>query len=145
LIHSPISDRERGGLHGPVKSVVDEWSTTVFDQDGKILEWMGNTLRGRAERKYFYDGSGKLIRISGSDGDQVDEFRYDEHGRKTRIRHVPPQPEPGSRAFGIAVWFDATSEGDTLTDGGTVETMYNERDQPVEVRIRDDEGMVFVI
>jgi YD repeat-containing protein len=113
-----------------------------FDRDGKILEWMENTLRRRLEGKYVDDESGKLIRISGSDGDQVEEFRYDEQGRKTRIRQAPPQPEPGSRAFGIAAWFDAAAEGGTLTDGGTVETMYNERDQPVEVRILDNEGTV---
>jgi RHS Repeat len=142
MIQAPVSDRERWGLHGPVKSVVDEWSATEFDQDGKILEWRGNTSHGRAERTYVYDENGRLIRISGSDGDQVDEFRYDEQGRKKQIRQIPARPEQGSRAYGIAAWFDCISEGDTLSDGGRVETMYNERDQPAEVRILDDEGMV---
>jgi|SRR4029077_19542298 len=84
MIRPTLSDRERDGLHGPVKSVADEYSTTVFHRDGKILEWSGNTSNGRVERKYVYDQAGRLIRISGSNGDWVDEFRYDERGRKTR-------------------------------------------------------------
>ena len=64
-----------------------------FDRDGKILEWSGNSSHGRVERKYIYDDGGKLIRISGSNGDYRDEFRYDERGRKTRIRVVPARPE----------------------------------------------------
>jgi YD repeat-containing protein len=137
-----LSDRERAELRGPVKTIVDDFSTTVFDRDGKILEWRGNTSHGRSERTYSYDENGKLIRITGSDGDQVDEFRYDKQGRMTRIRHVPARPERGASAFGISVWFDAISEGETLTDGGTVETTHNERGQPVEMRIVDDEGML---
>jgi len=58
-----------------VKSVADEYSTTEFDRDGKILEWSGNTSHGRVERKYVYDDRGTLLRISGSNGDWVDEVR----------------------------------------------------------------------
>jgi hypothetical protein len=75
-----------------------------------------------AERKYVYDDGGKLIRVSGSNGDHTDEFRYDEHGRKTRIQVVPARPEQRHRAFGIAAEFDAVLEGDTLDEKGTVET-----------------------
>jgi YD repeat-containing protein len=138
----PPSDRERADLRGPVKTIVDDWSTTVFDRDGKILEWRGNTSHGNSERTYSYDENGKLIRITGSNGDQLDEFRYDEQGRMTQIRHVPARPEQGAGAFSIRVWLDAISEGETLADGGTVETSYNERGQPVERRIVDDEGML---
>ena len=53
MIQAPVSDRETSGLRGPVKSVVDEYSATEFDQDGKILEWSGNTSHGRVERKYL--------------------------------------------------------------------------------------------
>ncbi len=137
-----LSDRERAELRGPVKTIVDDLSTTVFDRDGKILEWRGSTSHGRSERTYFYGENGKLIRITGSNGDQVDEFRYDEQGRMTRIRHVPARPERGDGAFSIRVWFDAVSEGEILTDGGTVETTHNERGQPVEMRIVDDDEML---
>ena len=121
--------------------IVDDWSMTLFDRDGKILEWRGNTSHRNSERTYSYDENGKLIRITGSKGDQLDEFRYDEQGRMTQISHVPARPGEAG-ACTIRVWFDAISEGDTLADGGTVETSYNERGQPVERRIVDDEGML---
>jgi YD repeat-containing protein len=137
------SDREKAELRGPVRTIVDDDSnTTVFDRDGKILEWRGNTLQGHSERTYSYDENGKLIGITGSNGDQLDEFRHDEQGWMTQIRHVPARPERTEKATGIGVFFEAISEGDTLTDGGTVETSYNERGQPVERRIVDDEGML---
>jgi len=142
MIKAPVSDRKRGGLRGTVKSVVDEYSTTIFDRDGKILDWSGNTSHGRVERKYVYDQAGRLVHISGSDSDYTDEFRYDEHGRKTRILNVPARSEQGGRAFGIGAAFEATAEGDMLDDGGTVETTYDEHDQPVAKRIFDDEGTI---
>jgi YD repeat-containing protein len=133
------SDRERAELRGSVRTIVDDWSTTVFDRDGKITEWRGNTLHGHSERTYSYDENGKLIRITGRNSDQLDEFRYDEQGRMTQIRHVPARTE-GAKATGIEIYFEAISEGRILTDGGTVETSYNECGQPVERRILDDEG-----
>ena len=136
---SLLSDCEKGGFRGPVKTIVDEYSTTVFDRNGKTLAWGGNTSHGRAERTYVYDTNGRLIRVSGSSGDDDDEFRYDGQG-KIQIRRVPSRPDLQSRAFGVSVWFDAISEGEGLTGGGTVETTYNERDEPVEKRISDEEG-----
>jgi len=122
MIRSALSDRERDGLRGPAKSVADEYSTTEFDQDGKILEWSGNTSHGRVQRKYVYGESGRFVRISGSNGDWADEFRDDERGQKMRIRRVPARPDQGSRAYGIGAGFDAVSEGEILDGGGSVET-----------------------
>lgn len=139
---SSLSDRERRDLRGLVKTVTDEWSTTVFDRDGKTLEWRGNTSHGPSERTYSYNDNGRLIRISGSSGDFTDEFHYDEQDRMTRIRHVPARLEQQSRAFGVAAWFDAACEGEMLTDGGTVETTHNDLNEPVETTILDDEGLV---
>jgi len=142
VIQASVSDRKQCGLRGPVKSVADEYSTTQFDRDGKILEWSGHTSHGRMERKYLYDGGGRLLRISGSNGDWVDEFRYDERGRKTRIRTIPSRAERGRRAYGFGAAFDAVAEGETLDEGGTVETVYDEHDKPIEAKILDNEGTV---
>jgi hypothetical protein len=136
------TDREIAELRGPVRTIVDDWSTTVFDRAGKIIEWRGNTQHGHSERVYSYDENGKLIRIAGSNGDQLDEFRYDEQGRITQTRHVPAHPKGGARGTGFAIYFDAISDGHILTDGGTVETSYNEHGQPVERLIFDDEGLL---
>src|SRR5262250_3156304 len=136
---SLLSDREKDGFRGPVKTVVDEYSTTVFDRNGKKVEWQGNTSHGRVERTYVYDTNGRLVQVKGSGGDHDDEFRYDGQG-KIQIRRVPPRLDKRIVGFGVTAWFDAISEGEGLTDGGTVETKYNERDEPVERRIFDDEG-----
>jgi len=135
---SLLSDCKKGGFRGPVKTVVDEYSTTVFDRNGKTVEWGGNTPHGRVERSYLYDTNGRLTRVRGSSGDNDDAFRYDQ-GKK-QIRHVPARPDLRTGAFGVSVWFDAISEVETLTDGGTVETTYNDGDEPVEKRIFDDGG-----
>src|SRR5215467_10869103 len=116
---SSLSDCEKAGFRGPVKTIVDEYSTTVFDRNGKTVEWGGNTLHGRVERTYVYDPDGRLIRVRGSSGDDEDEFCYDGQG-KTQIRRVPPRPDRQSHASGVSIWFDVISEGEGLTDGGTV-------------------------
>ncbi len=136
-----LSDREQSGLRGPVKELVDEYSTTVFDTNGNIIEWSGNTMHGHAVRTYVYDEGQRLIRVSGSEGDYQDEFSYD-GPIKTQIRRIPACPDQKNRAYGFSVWFDAACEGEILTDGGTVETKYNENGQPVENRVLDDEGSV---
>jgi hypothetical protein len=143
MITTKYSRNERDGLNGLVKSSLKKTSTTEFDRDGKSSNGAG-IRHGRVERKYVYDQVGRLIRISGSNGDWVDEFRYDERGRKTRIRTVPSRAERGRHAFGIGAAFDAMVEGETLEDGGTVETTYYDydHDHPVEARVLDNEGMV---
>ncbi len=60
----------------------------------------------------------------------------------TQIRHVPARPERRNTAIGAEVALEVISEGDSLIDGGTVETSYNERGRPVERRIVDDEGLL---
>jgi len=136
------SDRKKADLRGRVKTIVDDWSTTEFDREGRILEWRGNSVRGYTERKYSYDQNGKLIGITGSSEDQVDEFRYDEQGRMTQTRHVPARPEQRNVATGVEIAFEVIAEGASLVDGGTVETSYNESGQPVEKRIIDHQGLL---
>ncbi len=98
-------------------------------------------MHGQPERTYSYDENGNLIRVTGSNGDRLDEFRHDEQGWMTQIRHVPARTD-GAGASDFETYFEVVSEGEILTDGGTVETSYNERGQPVERRIVDDEGVL---
>ena len=58
----------------------------------------------------------------------------------TQIRHVPARPERRNGAIGTEIVFEAICEGDILTDGGTVETSYNEHGHPIERRVVDEEG-----
>jgi hypothetical protein len=73
----------------------------------------------------------------------VDEFHYDEHGRKTRIRNVPQRPNE----WDLEVWlelgrldFEDAEAGGSLSRGGTVTTRYNENDQPIESLVRNSGG-----
>jgi len=66
------------------------------------------------QRIYTYDEAGRPVRISGSNGDHVDEFNYDSQGRKTQIRQVPARPEYKNRAFGLGGFFDAATEESPL-------------------------------
>lgn len=138
---SKRSDREQSGLRGPVKEVVDEYSTTVFDTNGNIIQWSGNTMHGRTVRTYVYDEQNRLIRVTGSEGDYQDEFSYDGPIKK-QVRRIPAHPDQKNCAYGFSVWFDAACEGETLSEGGTLETRYNENGQPVEKLVFDDEGSV---
>lgn len=141
MASSKRSDLEQSGLRGPVNEVVDEYSSTVFDTNGNIIQWSGNTIYGRAVRTYVYDEAKRLIRVSGSEGDYQDEFSYDGPSKK-QVRRIPAHPDRKNCAYGFSVWFDAACEGVMLNEGGSVETRYNANGQPVEKRILDDEGSV---
>jgi hypothetical protein len=142
------SDRERAGLRGPVKTCADFSGDEVesmceaeYGMDGRLLVWRGSVSSGaRVERFYSYDETGRLVGIAGDSADRTDEFHFDEQGRKTLVRTVPPRPDRHTAATGIGILFEATEEGECLTGGGTITTRYNETDQPSEVLVRDSNG-----
>ena len=86
-----LSDRERLGLRGPVKrcsTFVDDGADPTeieYAPDGRLLVWKGRLITGEVERAYSYDGTGKLISVTGSGADVTEEFHYDEQGKKTRV------------------------------------------------------------
>jgi hypothetical protein len=143
-----LSDRERIGLRGPVKICSDfngdeaeSMCDAEYSADGMLLVWRGRISDGsRAERVYSYDGTGKLIGVTGGGVDGTDEIRYDELGRKTVIRTVPPRPDRRSVATGVGAMFEITEQDGALMGGGTVTTRYNENDQPLETLVRDAHG-----
>jgi hypothetical protein len=142
-----LSDRERLGLRGPVKTCSDFFRDDAepmrdveYAADGRLLVWRDNLLTGKVERVYSYDGTGKLISVTSSGADVTDEFHYDEQGKKTRVRTVPPRsPDRGAGLSGPFV-FENAEEGDCLTGGGSVTTRYNDEDQPIESLVRDAHG-----
>jgi len=98
------SDRQRAGLGGKVKV-------------GRILFWRGNIVGGsKSERRYPYDAAGLFLRTEGSAGDDADHFQYD-HGKKVRIRTVPPRPERRRVAISMSIIFETTMNGEVLTGG----------------------------
>jgi YD repeat-containing protein len=141
------SDRERAGLRGSVKTCSDFIGTETeamseqeYAADGRLLVWRGRLFTGSVESVFSYDATGKLIRVTSSGSGVIDEFHYDEEGKKTRIRTVPPRPSQEGKATSVEIMFETTEEGDELTNGGSVTTRYNDDDQPIESLVRDAHG-----
>ena len=167
-----ISDRERAGLRGPVKTVVEERSRTEYDLDGNILTWhstnsdgsewgnawaydgagrllkatLGNSNGSITEQVYSYDETGRLLRITDSNGDRTD-FHYDEQGRKIEIRSIAPKPDErqGAVAIGIGAVFadiDGSWRFNSYGKASSIKTIYNDRDHPTEMQAYDADGRI---
>jgi hypothetical protein len=117
-------------------------SEAEYAADGRLMVWRGRTLRGSVERVYSNDAAGKLVSITGTGSDITDEVHYDDQGRRTEMRTVPPRPGRETNAFSTEIMFDVAEEGDDLNRGGTVTTRYNDDDQPVESLVRDTHGLL---
>lgn len=125
----PLSDREKAGLRGPVRSVIDEqtfpswtdsegkawpaserWNKTEYDRDGRLVASSSRTGSGdqRADNlavtRYTYTPEGKLLkRTIESDGKHTLEtnYDYDEHRRLKSITNSGDPTNP------IAFQYDA--------------------------------------
>ena len=73
-----------------------------------------------------YDGMGRLISITSRGANVTDEFHYDEEGKKTGVRTVPPRPGHEGMTTSVSIMFELTEEGYSLTGGGSVTTRYND-------------------
>jgi hypothetical protein len=137
--------------------------TTEYDVTGHIV-WVrfGNTGGSEWVSRYSYGASGQLLKItSGNEGEQSREtvysyddsgrplkiidgytpdnpvtFRYDEQGKKTKLQISRPEDyRPDLAVAGSP--FQAADMAPNLPGGGTATTLYDERDQPTEVQVRD--------
>jgi YD repeat-containing protein len=142
-----LSDRERAGLRGSIKTCSDfidteteSMSEREYAADGRLMVWRGRTFNGSVERVYSYDGTGKLISVTSAGSDVTEEFHYDQQGKKTRVRTVPPRPGQEGMATSVEIMFETTEEGEGLNGGGSVTTRYNNDDQPSESLVRDAHG-----
>jgi hypothetical protein len=139
-----LSDRERAGLRGPLKTCsdpyIDRYSEVIgagiiftdYSPDGKLL---GHRARGRVRSGGFKWGCFRP--------DETYEF-YDKQGRKTRLRTVSQSVTQRalmleSRMFEVAVELSRNGHG-IVTTHYTVTTTYNENDQPIESLIRNANG-----
>lgn len=167
-----MSDREKAGLHGPVRTCAVEMilpdgksylTTTEYGPDGRLLtfrstnsdgtEWIitktydvdgrltktisGNSQEPGLESVCTYDGAGRLLSITNSpnEGDRID-FHFDEQGRKTANQSFDPKTllRAQNTAYAVSAW-DAADSGAGVPIGGSVISIYNGHDAPVEARI----------
>jgi YD repeat-containing protein len=121
-----------------------QWVMRYFyDPSGRLLKTAsGMEAQGTAETIYSYDRSGKLQNISG--GNRPDDpvtFRYDEHGRKTKIEISRPADYRSGIAEGGSP-FESADRAPNLPGGGSATTIYDEHDRATEVQVRDASGQL---
>ena len=172
-----MTDREKAGLRGPVKTCVEEniypthkysvaseytidgklltsrtnhgdvseWLTAnTYDADGRLLKT--TTVKSgepATESLYTYDEVGRLLSITNKPhaGGRTD-FRHDAEGRKiaTQTFDAETLQRAQSSAFTGSPWDAAVRAGISVPIGGSVITIYDERDQQTELQIVDAEG-----
>jgi YD repeat-containing protein len=129
------------------RSVYSEGSeysfSRTYDPQGRLItERSGSSLEKQSEKIYQYDEKGRLLTwtIDGKPSDTT--YRYDESGHKTTIQ----RPDPGNfrpgMATGIAIAMGGSEIVRSIPPGGTLTTLYNERDQAIEGQIRNAQGQL---
>ena len=151
-----LSDRERAGLRGPVKTCSDlieggriKSINTDFSPDRRLLRQRQVGILDNVDVTEFYHGQRKKSAVKRvcARPDVTDQFHYDKQGRKTRVRTISQTHytlmiaiystlvnwRPEWRMLQVADQFDCFIRC-------TVTTRYNENDQPIESLIRDANG-----
>ena len=150
-----LTDRERAGLRGPVKTCSDLIGreigiNTDYSPDGRLLGYRavgafpGLALLGMSDivdvTTEIYDKQSNKTKVCRVPIGVTDEFQYDEQGRKTRVRKVSPSSILRSGWAMFEITFEVAEAGGMLSGVGTVTTRYNENDQPIESLVRNSGG-----
>jgi YD repeat-containing protein len=119
--------------------------TRTYDADGRIIRTTSEIsgVPGTGETLYRYDDAGRMVSITNSENEDRTEFQfqYDEQGRKKEILTFDPKTlrrRQNTGSFSGSAW-DGAMLGFGVPPGGSVITIYDENDRPVEVQIRDVE------
>jgi YD repeat-containing protein len=159
--HAGMTDAE-GTAHAEVHSE----HSTEYDTGGRILATRnGNSDGSQWVTRYAYDPSGRLRKTaSGVEGQAITEtsysydhggrlqnisddhrpdspvtFRYDDHGRKSKIEISRPADYLPNTAVGGSR-FEAADRAPNLPGGGSATTIYDEHDRATQVQVRDASG-----
>jgi antitoxin component YwqK of YwqJK toxin-antitoxin module len=174
-----VTEREKAGLRGPVKTCVEETSyptgksltTTEYDLDGRLLEtrisnpdgseWVttktydadgrlvkassGKSGEPATESLYTYDERGRLKEITSAEGKgNRTSYRYEQQGRKTEVKTFAPEVFERNKGMAVAgsMWDAAQAFGVGAPEGGSITTLFDERDLPIELQILDSKERV---
>jgi hypothetical protein len=121
-----------------------EWVTThAYDGDGRLAKIAsGKVGEPCLESLYTYDDGGRLKETIDADGSgNRTSYHYDQQGRKTETRSFAPEVFERYRGGVVtdSLW-NAAQAGIGVPSGGTVATLYDDRDLPIEMQILDNEG-----
>jgi YD repeat-containing protein len=88
---------------------------------------------------YTYDANGQLVSVKSNSGTQQVIYDRDQDGRKRATENFPPRLAERNAAVGAITW-----EGSDLQfpppPGGTITTIYDQQNRPVEGQVRDASG-----
>lgn len=98
-----------------------------------------------SEIVYRYDDQGRLQSITDSkDPNNPIAFRYDANGRKQKIAIAQPIDLPssgtGAVSYSVEASFEEAGRAQSLPDGGSAVTLYDEHDRPTEIQNRNANG-----
>ncbi len=171
-----MTDREKAGLRGPVRTCIEEIIDPTgvvslkceYVADGRILgcrqtnpdgsEWLTihtydangrvtKTVWGKSDDPdmvwlYSYDEDGSITESTNNEGKVIrTSYHRDQQGRKTAVKTFSPAVLEQYRC-GVATdsFWTAAESGIGVPTGGSVATIYDDRDLPIERRILDKEG-----
>ncbi len=131
----------RRSHHNPDGS---EWTTTYeYNDAGRLTAARSEDGRGLVDIQiYEYDTPGRLIRVlarSQGGGDRiVESYAYSETGGKKKTLHVDVAAQRPDTHYAWGV--EGTDSAYSAPGAATLETRYNERDQPTDVFFRNTAG-----
>lgn len=132
----PITDRECRRLRGPVRTCIED----IVYLHAVATSSPQNSLPASTSRTEF-DQTGQLAGVRSLFRKRSPVIQYDNAGRKMKIQvssrdDYMPNTSAGGSPFGIA------DRPPNLPDGGTATTLFDGRDRPVEVEVRDAQGIL---
>ncbi len=115
--------------------------TRSYDAQGRLLK-IASGVKGtkQSEEIYQYDPKGRLIGSTVDGQPSNTTYEYDERGHKTKIQRADSSSFPVGTRVAYAV--DGSMVGRNIPPGGTVATIYNEHDEPIEGQFRDAKGQI---
>jgi hypothetical protein len=122
-----------------------EWLlVNSYDDQGRLSESVsgsaGTPLPERSHTQYSYGKDGRLATIAGDKSADL-SMRYDERGLRVEVQRLPEVPSrPNTAIAGPS--FEDSGLGLPYAQGGTFETVYNDRGQALEARVLGNDGQL---
>lgn len=115
-------------------------TTSLFSAKGWLLEKRAGTTTGTDYvTTYTYDATGQLISVNSNSGTLQVTYDHDPGGRKRVTEHFPTRTAERKVAVGAIPWEDSDLQFPSPV-GGTITTIYNEQNRPIEGQVRDASG-----
>ncbi len=119
----------------------------TYDAAGRLLKVTSGTDdpsgAGKFETTYNYDDKGQLLSAGSGISNPDVTYELDQNGRKHRVEHLPVFPDAPNAGIAAMPWENSDLQFGPPS-GGTVTTLYDEGDRPVEGQVRDASGKLMM-